>query len=163
MAIASHINNVAKTPEEAVLMKLATGLFCVVEMEKIMSENFGYIKAKIKTQRQIQKVYPPAEDWGKPLDSQRLFPSADEVVLPYLGKTVWLRKKRHDSCRFYYEIKDTDGFIVILDWIDYFDSEDLVSSAVWKDFYDPSVVDDTWLNYYESRVMIIDDLLIITG
>ena len=128
-----------------------------------MAKETRYIRARIKTHKELVKVYPEAKCWGKPISMDHLFPSADEVILPYLGKTVWLRKKRHDSDRFYYEIKDTDGFIVLPDWIDYFDSAELVSPAEWKDFYNPSVVDDTWLDYYESRVMIIDDLLIITG
>ncbi len=128
-----------------------------------MAGNSRYIRARIKTHKQLVKVYPEAKHWGKPISIDHLFPSADEVIIPYLGKTIWLKKKRHDQCRFYYEIKDTDGFIVMPDWIDYFDSENLVSPAEWKDFYDLSVVNDTWLNYYESRVMIIDDLLIITG
>ena len=122
-----------------------------------------YIRARIKTYEQLVKVYPEAKHWGKPISIDHLFPSADEVKIPYLGKTVWLKKKRHDSFRFYYEIKDSGGLVVLPNWIEYFDSEDLVSPAEWKDFYEPSVVDDTWLNYYESRFMIIEDLLIITG
>ena len=128
-----------------------------------MAKETRYIRARIKTHKELVKVYPEAKCWGKPISMDHLFPSADEVILPYLGKTVWLKKKRHDRFRFYYEIKDTDGFIVMPDWIDYFDSAELVSPAEWKDSYDPSVVDDTWLDYYESRVMVIDDLLIITG
>ena len=49
------------------------------------------------------------------------------------------------------------------EWIDYFDSENLVPWAEWKDYYDPSVVDDTWLDYYEERYVIIDEVLIVTG
>ena len=112
---------------------------------------------------QLKKVYPPARHWSKPISIDHLFPSADEVIIPYLGKTIWLKKKRHDRFRFYYEIKDSGGLVVKPDWIEYFDSAELVSPAEWKDCYNPSVVDDTWLNHYESRVMIIDDLLIITG
>ena len=128
-----------------------------------MSKKLGYIKARIKTMEQLKKVYPPAKHWGKPISFDHLFPSADEVIIPYLGKTIWLKKKRIDRCRFSYEIKDSGGLVVKPDWIEYFDSAELVSPAEWKDFYEPSVVDDTWLDYYESRFMIIDDLLIITG
>ena len=83
-----------------------------------MAKETRYIRARIKTHKELVKVYPEAKCWGKPISMDHLFPSADEVILPYLGKTVWLRKKRHDSFRFYYEIKDTDGFIVLPDWID---------------------------------------------
>jgi hypothetical protein len=58
-----------------------------------MNENQGYIKARIKTHEQIVEVYPEAECWGKPLKPGCLFRSADEVILPYLGKTIWVRKK----------------------------------------------------------------------
>ena len=128
-----------------------------------MKKNVGYIKARIKTYKQLLKVYPEAKLWGKPISMDHLFPSADEVILPYLGKTVLVRKRRRDLCEFYYEIKESDGLIVMPEWIDYFDSENLVPCAEWKDYYNPSVVDDTWLDYYEERYVIIDEVLIVTG
>jgi hypothetical protein len=127
-----------------------------------MDEKNKYIKARIKTQKQIEKVYPSAKYWGRPLDSEYWHPSADEVILPYLGKTVWIRKKRNDLSRFYFEIRHTDGLVVSPDWIDYFDSGDLVPCAKWADPYGERV-DDIWLEPYEKRYMMIDDLLIITG
>jgi hypothetical protein len=127
-----------------------------------MKKKTGYIKARVKTQEQIQKVYPPAKYWGKPLDSEHLFPSADEVIIPYLGKTVWVKKKRIDLFRFFYEIKDTGGWVVLPDWIDHFNSMDLVPPAGWRD-PDHEVDDDTWLEPFEERFIIIDGVLIITG
>jgi hypothetical protein len=50
--------------------------------------------------------------------------------MPYLGKTVWIKKKRIDLNKFYYGIKDTGGLAIYPDWIDYFDSEDLFSCAL---------------------------------
>ena len=72
------------------------------------------------------KVYPEAKHWGKLISVHHLFPSADETKIPYLGKTVWFKKKRHSSSTFYYEIKDSGGLVVLPNWIEYFDSEDLV-------------------------------------
>jgi len=128
-----------------------------------MAGNSRYIRARIKTYKQLVKVYPEAKHWDKPINKEHWPRSADEVIIPYLGKTVCLKKKRRGQNEFYYEIKNTDGLIAMPKWIDYFDSEELVSPAEWKDFYEPSVVDDTWINFYESRFMIIEDLLIITG
>jgi len=127
-----------------------------------MNETSGFIKARIRTQEQIEKVYPSAKYWGKPLAEGQLFPSADGVILPYLGKTVWLKKKRRSLGEFYYEIKGTGGFVVTPDWIDYFDSGDLVSPAEWQDPYG-EIEDDTWLDPYEERFTILDDMLIVTG
>lgn len=128
-----------------------------------MSENHKYIKARIKTQEQIQKVYPDAKYWGNPPKDRVWLPSPDELVLPYLGKTVWLRKKRCDLSSFFYEIKSSDGILVDPDWVASFESEYLVPPAEWKDKYDESMTIDTWLDTYKSRSIIIDDIIIITG
>ena len=128
-----------------------------------MSKNYKYIKARIKTQEQIQKVYPDAKYWGNPPENRIWFPLADEVILPYLGKTVWIGKKRCDLFRFYYEIKESDGLVVMPDWIDYFESEDLVPPAEWEEEYDEFRVDDIWLDPFKERFTIIDDIIIITG
>ena len=130
---------------------------------KSMSKNYKYIKAKIKTQKHIQLVHPDAKYWGNPPKDQIWFPLADEIILPYLGKSVWLRKKRSDLFNFYYEIKDSDGLIVMPNWIQYFESDYLVPPAEWHDRYDESQVDAIWLEPYKDRFIIIDDIIIITG
>ena len=128
-----------------------------------MAEETRYIRARIKTHKEFVKVYPEAKDWGKPISKDHWPRSADESIMPYLGKTVWLEKKRHDLFNFYFEIKDSGGLIAMPKWIEYFDSEDLVAPAEWKGTYRPYLVDDTWLNKYKSRFVIIEDLVIITG
>ena len=128
-----------------------------------MSENHKYIKARIKTQEHIQLVHPDAKYWGNPPKDRIWFPLADEIILPYLGKSVWLRKIRSDLFSFYYEIKDSDGLIVMPNWIEYFESDYLVPPAEWHDRYDESQADDIWLEPYKDRFIIIDDIIIITG
>jgi hypothetical protein len=128
-----------------------------------MAEETRYIRARIKTHEQLVKVYPEAKCWGKPISKDHWPISADEVIIPYLGKTVWLTKKRDDLFNFYFEIKDSGGLIVLPKWIEYFDSENLVAPAEWNNAYRPYLVDDTWLNKYRSRFLIIEDLLIVTG
>ena len=123
-----------------------------------MGRNDGYIKAKIKSQGQIARVYPSAVYWGKPIDDEHWCHGADEVVMPYLGKIVWVKKKRRGILDFYYEIKDTDGVIVMPNWIAYFESDNLVHPAEGEDN-----VDYIWLMFEEDRIFFIDDLLIITG
>jgi hypothetical protein len=81
----------------------------------------------------------------------------------YLGKTVEIRKKRMYSSEFYFEIKYCGGLIVILEWIDHFDSEMLVLPAKYNDPNDPYVHNDTWLDYSDSRFVIINEIIIITG
>lgn len=73
------------------------------------------------------------------------------------------KKMRRDLFRYCYEIKDGDGAVVMPEWIEYFDSADLVPAAAWKCNNDPLVIDDTWLDYDEARFIIIDDIIIITG
>ena len=128
-----------------------------------MGGNTGYIKAKIKTQGQIAQVYPPAVYWGKPIDDVHWCHGADEIVLPFLGKTLWVKKIRESLYEFYYKIKDSDDIIIVPNWIAYFDSEHLIPPAEWEDIYNPSIVDDICLNYEEDRIFFVDDLLIITG
>ena len=128
-----------------------------------MAKETRYIRARIKTYKEFVKVYPEAKDWGKPISVDHMFRSADESIMPYLGKAVWLKKKRDDLFNFYFEIKDSGGLIAMPKWIEYFDSEDLVAPAEWKNAYRPYLVDDTWLNKYRPRFVIIEDLLIITG
>ena len=129
-----------------------------------MGRNDGYIKAKIKSQGQIAQVYPSAVYWGKPIDDRCCCGGrADEVILPYLGKVVWVKKRRQGILDFYYEIKDTDGLIVLPNWIAYFDSEHLVDPADWSDNYNPNTADDIWFDHDEDRIFFVDDLPIITG
>ena len=128
-----------------------------------MSENNKYIKAKIKTQKQMEKVIPDAKYWGNPPKDRIWIPSPNELVLPYLGKSVWLKKLRCDSNRFFYEIKTNEQIFVEPDWIDYFESDYLVPPAEWKDKYDNSKTDDLWLDPYIDRFIILDEIIIITG
>ena len=127
-----------------------------------MNENKKYIRARLKTQDEVAKVYPPAKHWGKPLDRHRQCHGADEVILQYLDRMVLLRKKRLDLTRFYYEIKHTDNWVVMPDWIKYFDSPELVPPADWKD-PENEVSDDIWLEQYEERMLIFEGMMLITG
>ena len=74
-----------------------------------MDENLGtpWIKAKLKSHREIIWVFPRAVYWGRPNGTG--FRPADEAVLPYLGKTVWLQRRRNCCDEFYFEIKDPKG------------------------------------------------------
>ena len=128
-----------------------------------MNKNHGYIRARIKTQGQIARVYPYAVYWGKPLDDEHWCHGADEVILPYVGKILWVKKIRKGLFEFFYAIKGPDGLSVPPNWIAYFDSEHLVPPAEWSDTYNPSIVDDIWIDYEKDRFMMIDEILIVTG
>ncbi len=127
-----------------------------------MDEKHRYITARIKTQKQIEKVYPSAKYWGGPRSPNYLCRSACESLLPYLGKTVLVRKIRLDIYRTYYEIKDTGGLRINANWIDFFDSENFVPAVEWKD---PNWerFNDIWLDPLKKRYIIIDDIVIVTG
>ena len=77
-----------------------------------MNKKERYIKAKIKSQEQIQKVNPSAKYWGKLTGFDNMLPSADECILPFLEKVVWVKKKRYDLLRVFYKVIDTDGITV---------------------------------------------------
>jgi hypothetical protein len=111
----------------------------------------------------MEKVYPDVKYWGNPPKDRVWIPSPDELALPYLGKTVWLKKVRCDSNRFFYEIKTSDQIFVEPDWIDHFESDYLVPPADWKDKSDESRTDDLWLDPYKDRFIILDEIIIITG
>ncbi len=128
-----------------------------------MRRNDGYIKAKIKSQGQIAHIYPSAVYWGKPIDNEHWCHGADEIILPFLRTTIWLKKKRRGLFEFYYKIKDINDMFIVPNWIAYFDSEHLVPPAEWEDIDIPSIVDDIWLEDDEDRIIFVYDLLIITG
>jgi hypothetical protein len=119
-----------------------------------------WIKARLKTHREITWVFPGAVYWGRP--NHTGFRPADECILPLLGKEVWLRKVRGCPTDFHYEIKDTGGLVVLPNWIDSFASEDLVPPAK-LDRPDEERTDDTWLDRFEDRFLVLDDTLIIHG
>ena len=128
-----------------------------------MDDKTFSIKARIKTKKQIAEIYPSAKIWGTPLDDFHWCHSADEAILPYLGKTVEVMKRRMYSSEFYFEIKDSGGIIVKPEWIDHFDSEILVPPAKYKNPRDLYAIDDIWLDFFEPRFMIIDEIMIVTG
>jgi hypothetical protein len=85
--------------------------------------NNRIIPARLKTWPMLIKVYPEAAYWR----CAGPFPSADAVILPYLGK--WVRLKRYiwtDDRSFYFEISGTGGIIVLPEWIDYFETDKLI-------------------------------------
>jgi hypothetical protein len=113
-----------------------------------------------KTHREVIWVFPRAVYWGRPNHGD--FRQADECILPFLGKEVWVRKMRGCRTDFHFEIKDTGGLIVLPNWIDHFESEDLIPPAEWKD-PDCEWADDTWIDHFEDRFFVIGDTLIIHG
>ena len=108
-------------------------------------------------------VHPPAVYWGKPLGDRRYFRGADKIVLKFVGKTISVKKMRSGLDEFYYEIKNSGGLVLLPNWIAYFDSENLVPPAEWSDYYNPSLVDDIWLDDEKCRILMIENILIITG
>ena len=48
-------------------------------------------------------------------------------------------------------------------WIDHFDSDILVPPAKYRDPRDLYAIDDIWLDFSESRLTIIDEIMIVTG
>jgi hypothetical protein len=124
-----------------------------------MSNHDGFIKAKLKTHRQVVDVHPDALYWGK--RGEGGFIGCDNVVLPYLGRTVWLRKRRIDLYDFCFEIRDSRGVIVFPKWIAYFASPRLVPPAEYSK--EDGRTDDTWVEPFEERFIYIGDLLVVTG
>jgi hypothetical protein len=119
-----------------------------------------WIKARLKTHREITWVFPGAVYWGRP--NHTGFRPADEAVLPYLGKTVWVRNMRNRCTEFYFEIKDSRGLIVLPNWIDSFESEDLIPPASWTDL-EEGRTDDTWMDRFEDRFLVLDGTVVIHG
>ncbi len=120
-----------------------------------------WIKARLKTHREVTWVYPDAVWWGRRTDRIE-FGSADEAVLPYLGKVVHLRKRRISDDQFFFEIKDSGGLLVLPNWVRSFESAELVPPADY-DGARAGLAGDTWLEWYEKRFMEIEDILVIHG
>ena len=127
-----------------------------------MQDDQGWIRARLKTHREVTWVFPEAVFGGRP--NHGMFRSADEVILPFLGKELWVRKVRGSCMDFHFEIKDTKGLIVLPNWIDHFESEDLVPPAEWeRDRAEDERTDDIWLDRFENRFFVIGDTVIIHG
>jgi hypothetical protein len=149
---------------------MPTGEPCCIEQQGFscldggqkMNEDQGapWIKAWLKTHREVIWVFPEAVYWGRPNHGD--FRQADECIMPFLGKEVWVRKIRGCRTAFHFEIKDTRGLIVLPNWIDHFESEDLIPPASWTDL-EEGRTDDTWMDRFEDRFLVLDDTLIIHG
>jgi hypothetical protein len=124
-----------------------------------MDQNNGgqWVKARLKTLDDVRLSWPLAWCWRNPYLSG--FPPADEVVIPYLGKTVWVRENRIDAWEVLYEIKDSRGLIVLPEWIEQFLPDDSVSPSGWQD---PKRC-ETWVQLVEDRFLVLDDSVIIHG
>lgn len=120
------------------------------------NQKVQWVKAKLKTLVDLRLAWPLAWCWNNP---DNLFPPADEVVIPYLGKTVWVREKTADSYEVFYEIKDSRGLIVLPEWIDHFKPDDSVPPSGW---HDPNR-GETWIELFEDRFLVLDGTVIIHG
>lgn len=86
----------------------------------------------------------------------------DASLVRYSTSRIALARKRVVRDRFHYEIKDSGGLIVKPNWVDCFDSEDLVPPATYvMPCYEPE--DDLWLDPDMERWIVVDDLLVVTG
>jgi hypothetical protein len=103
-------------------------------------------------------AWPLAWCWENPYLNNP-FPPADEVVIPYLGKTVWVRENTVDSYEVLYEIKDSRGLVVLPEWIEDFIPDDSVPPSGWQD---PSR-GETWIERFEDRSFMVEDMMIIHG
>jgi hypothetical protein len=117
-----------------------------------------WVKVRLKTLVDLRFSWPQAWYWQNPFNPSP-FPPADEVIIPFLGKTVWVRENRIDAFELFYEIKDSRGLIVLPEWIDHFLPDDSVPPSGWQD----PKRSETWLELLEDRTLIVEDNLIIHG
>ena len=125
-----------------------------------MDQNEGaqWFKARLKTLVDLRIAWPKAWYWKNPYNPSP-FPPADEVVIPYLGKMLWVREKWIDQYEVVYEIKDSGGLIVLPEWIDHYLPDDSVSRSGYQD----SKRCGTWIERFEDRLLVLQSILIIHG
>ena len=79
-----------------------------------------YIRAKIKDRDQFKQVFP------LPVDGQEDIPEVGRFILSILGQTIKVQKRKSPKGTFYY-VSDIDSrFVIIPNWIEYFDTHKLV-------------------------------------
>jgi hypothetical protein len=122
------------------------------------NQGTNWVKARLKSLVDLRLAWPLAWCWQNPYNPSP-FPPADEVVIPFLGKTVWVREMWIDPYEVIYEIKDSGGLIVLPEWIDHFLPDDSVPSTGWGG----SKKGETWVELVEDRFLVIDDFVIIHG
>jgi hypothetical protein len=117
-----------------------------------------WIKAKLKTLIDLRISWPLAWYWQNPYNPSPCLP-ADEVVIPYLGKMVWVRENWIDKSEFFYEIKDSGGIVVLPEWIEqYFPQESGTRSG-----RKVSKKCGTWVERVADRVLMLEGIVIIHG
>lgn len=79
-----------------------------------------YIRAKIKDRGQFRQVFP------LPVDAQEDIPEVAKFILSILGQTIYVRKLKSPRGTFYYLSDINTRFVIIPNWIEYFDTEKLV-------------------------------------
>ena len=119
------------------------------------------VPARLKTWARLVHVYPDAFRWRNYGD-RNLFPAADEVVIPFLGTTVMLKRMQHDQRSFYYEIAGTGGLVVEPKWVEYFDTDQLVPSAyVPAEVGKVRDVSDRWFDDPSERRYSVEGMEIV--
>jgi hypothetical protein len=75
-----------------------------------------YIRAKIKDRNQFKRVFP------LPVDGEDI-PEVGKFILSILGQTITVQKRKSPKGTFYY-VSDIDPrWVIIPNWIQYFDTE----------------------------------------
>ena len=79
-----------------------------------------YIKVKINDREQLKQVFP------LPADGQEDVPEVAKFILSIIGQTIQVKKLRSSTGSFHY-ISDIDHrFVIMPNWIEYFDMVELV-------------------------------------
>ena len=68
-----------------------------------------------------------------------------------------------DSCENLYEIKGPSGLIVLPEWIDHFQPDSTVPPLGWEIQKAGQEKGDTWVERFEDRSTIVEDIMIIHG
>ena len=79
-----------------------------------------YLKAKIKDRDQFKHVFP------LPIDGDNNFA---KFIRSILGRTVRVRKFESQNGRFHFLSNVDPRFVIMPNWIEYFDSEELVPAG----------------------------------
>lgn len=86
----------------------------------------NYIRAKIKDRDQFKRVFP------LPVDGEDV-PEVGRFILSILGQTIKVQKRISPKGIFYY-VSDIDTrFVIIPNWIEYFDTDKLVLTDTCAD------------------------------
>ena len=121
----THINQTAKNATRPIgsVAYLGSRAFIVLvrEGENSMTNRDRHFKVRIKDREQFKAVFPLSFENNE-------MPDIGRFILSILGESIWVRKVSNHPNSFCYVPVEDDRYIIMPNWIDWYETEEMVPS-----------------------------------